>query len=329
MLMAAALMLAQGLYDPHIHDLLRTREETKAAQRAEDQSAPSADQPSQTKAPAPQDDSESLAAALPPDLAKRLAACLAKANEDPQKGLADAMLWAKQKGGAYADQCRGYALGRAGRWSDAAAAFEIAAGTIGLDRMGQARLWAQGGNAALVAGEHERAARDFDRALAHPLPPSLATGEMHLDRARTRVALGDLAGARADLNLAIQLAPADPLTWLLSATLARRQHDLKLAREQIVEAVKRAGKDPSVALEQGVILALSGGHDNEARAAFARAEKNAPAGSQIAKSAKAYLAELGAEVPSAETTSAPAAGTTAKPAPLRQSQNAAAPPEGR
>lgn len=233
------------------------------------------------------------AAALSPEVAKRLEACTARANADPAAGVAQAHAWQAEKGGAAAALCLGYALGRQDKWAEAADAFEAGAGLDGLDAVTRARLWSQAGNAAMIAGDAKRAVVALDAALAQPLPATLATGEIYLDRARARVVREDLPGARVDMNEAVRLAAADPLAWLLSATLARRMNDLPLARAHIAEAVKRAPDDASVALEEGIILALSGDRDEAAKAAFTRAARLAP-GSGTAAKAEGYLAQLGA-----------------------------------
>ncbi|WP_289086836.1 hypothetical protein [uncultured Delftia sp.] len=275
---AAASGVAPGALDPEMEALMKRRDE-KRQQTGETELMQKRD-------------SQALATVIPPAIADRLAACLAKANLTPEDGLAEAAAWAKDGGGAYAIQCKGYALGSEKRWREAAAAFESGAVVTGLEPVMQARLWSQAGNAALAGGDAQRAVSDLDRALEKPLPATLSTGEIHLDRARARVAINNLQGARSDLNQALVLANADPLAWLLSATLARRMNDLPLASLHIEEASKRARNDAPIALEQGVIYALSGNRDPAARAAFERAIELAPASESAAK-AKAYLAQLG------------------------------------
>lgn len=283
MLFLAALAMAQSPYDDGIEALLRRRDEKKAAEAL--QQAP----PQNASA----DERAALAAAIPPAIAERLADCLAKVNTKAEEGLAAAQAWAREGGGVYAAQCEGYALGKAERWKEAADAFEAGAATPKLDLVTRARLWSQAGNAALIGGDAARAVRDLDQALQQPLPRTLSTGEIHLDRARARVAAGNLPGARTDLDQAVMLANADPLAWLLSATLARRMNDLPLARTHIEEAAKRSSNDGAIALEQGIIYALSGDRDDAARAAFRRAQATAPKDSDTAKQAADYLAQLG------------------------------------
>jgi len=86
--------------------------------------------------------------------------------------------------------------------------------------------------------------------------------------------------------------PADPLAWLLSATLARRAGDLPRAQTDIAEAMKRAPDDASVALEAGNIAVLSGS-DAAARTAWEAAVKASP-DSPAGKAAADALKRLGA-----------------------------------
>ncbi|HZV19224.1 MAG TPA: hypothetical protein VFF84_11095 [Sphingobium sp.] len=296
MLILAALAMAPTAYDREIETLLQRRDERKAAEARQ--------RPAGEGAGA--DDRAALAEVIPPAIAERLAACLAEANRAPEAGIAAAQAWARENGGAYAAQCHGYALGKAERWKEAADAFESGAAIAGLDAVTRARLWAQAGNAALIGGDAPRATRALDHALERALPRTLATGEIYLDRARARVAAGDQPGARADLDQAVQLAGADPLAWLLSATLARRMNDLPLARAHIEEAARRARNDAAIALEQGIIYALGGDRDEAARAAFQRARELAAPESAVAQQAADYLAQLdGAAAPSPKPEPAP------------------------
>ncbi|MBO9574157.1 MAG: hypothetical protein J7494_00330 [Sphingobium sp.] len=277
----AVLFLAQSPYTPELEALMRHRDEKRQQETA--------------ARIVQENQKNTLASVIPPALAERLSACLTSADVKPEDGIADAAKWAGLGGGAYAAQCKGYALNKASRFAEAAAAFESGGRLPDLDAGTQARLWSQAGNAALVAGDVPRALTDFDQALAKPLPATLATGEIHLDRARARVAANDMKGARADLDKTLQLGPADPLAWLLSATLARRMDDLPMARAHIEQAAKLSRNDPDIALEQGVIYALSGDRDPAARAAFLRASQGAAKDSAVAKKAQAYLAQLPAE----------------------------------
>lgn len=224
----------------------------------------------------------------------RQARCLELASTQPDAGVAEAIRWSGEGGGAAARQCLGVAYANQARWTAAAGAFEQAARDADTARDARAAdYWAQAGNAWLAAGEAAKARFALDAAIAPATLTGLALGEAYLDRARARVALSDDEGARGDLDSAEANAPADPLVWLLSATLARRENDLPRARTDIAEALKRSADDASVQLEAGNIAGLSGNYA-DARAAFQRAIELAP-GSPQANAARNALAQMGTE----------------------------------
>ncbi|MEP6785342.1 MAG: tetratricopeptide repeat protein [Sphingomonadales bacterium] len=224
----------------------------------------------------------------------RFEACATLAETDPAHAVEQAGAWRVAGGGVLARQCEGLAFVAQKRWLPATTAFEAAARDA--DTHGDARatnLWMQAGNAALIAGDHARARAAFDAALARGQVTGLELGEIHLDRARARFALGDKKGARDDLDAALKLAPADPLAWLLSATLTRQSGDLDRARADIEQAVKRSPDDAQVQLETGNIAVMSG-YDDIARTAWQTAAKLTPT-SEAGKSAAAALARLDAK----------------------------------
>lgn len=231
------------------------------------------------------------APAVPSADEERFNACVALIDTDPVQTIDRASTWQIQGGGVPARQCLGMAYGQQGRWASAAAAFEGGARLAETTGDGRAaNLWVQAGNAALAANDPAKARNFLDAALARGQLIGDASGEAHLDRARALAAIGDLKGARVDLDLAVRDVPADPLAWLLSATLARKMEDLPRARTDIAEAAKRSPDDASVALEAGNIALLSG-HEDAARTAWAAAVKNAPE-SPSGKSAAEALARL-------------------------------------
>ncbi|WP_414887059.1 tetratricopeptide repeat protein [Sphingomonas sp. Leaf25] len=239
---------------------------------------------------------QTTAAAGPPRPAAptpeaRYDACVDAATGNPEEGERIAGQWRLVGGGFLARQCLGMSYASRQRWSAAAEAFEQAAKEAEVAKDPRAaNYWAQAGNARLADNDTMAAGRALDAALATGTLTGLARGEAQLDRARVRVAAGDMAGARADLDRALKDAPADPLAWLLSATLARRTNDLPRARTDIAEAVRRSGDDPSVQLEAGNIAGLSG-DTKAARAAFEAVARLAP-GSPQAKAADAALDTL-------------------------------------
>jgi tetratricopeptide (TPR) repeat protein len=217
----------------------------------------------------------------PPDPAEaRYRHCIALVRSGTDAALAEAMRWQQSGGGHLAEQCAGLAEAAQGHWPQAAGDFEAAARAAAIARDTRiGSYWAQAGNAWLAAGEPAKARAALDAALAAGTLTGLQRGEAQLDTARALVATGDLKSGRAMLDQALVGAAADPLAWLLSATLARRMDDLPRASKDIAEALARSADDASVQLEAGNIAALS--HDETgARRAWQQAVRIAPDSSQ-------------------------------------------------
>lgn len=227
----------------------------------------------------------------------RLSQCLDQARTDPATAIATAGLWlieAHDAGKAWPQQCLGQAYVGVLRWKAAHDAF-LAARDAALsgDYAARARLGAMAGNAALAGNELGAALADLDKAAADaalagdkPLAGSIAA-----DKARALVALGRIEEAATTLGQARADAPQDSNVWLLSATLSRRNGDLKSAQAQIETAAGLAPMDAAVGLEAGVIAALAG-NDEAARKSWEAVVALAPDGPE-AKSAETYLAEIG------------------------------------
>ena len=236
------------------------------------------------------------AATLQANDQQRFEACTKLVDSDPARALDQAGAWHVSGGELLARQCEALAYVAQKRWVPAATAFEAAAKEA--DNKGDGRstnFWIQAGNAALAANDPARARTAFDAALARGQAVQADLGEIYLDRARARFALTDKKGARDDLDAALKLVPADPLAWLLSATLARQSGDLLRAQGDIAEAMTRSPDDAQVALEAGNI-AILGGRDDVARTAWRAAVKNGgdrPAG----KAAADALARLDSPKP--------------------------------
>ena len=97
-------------------------------------------------------------------------------------------------------------------------------------------------------------------------------------------------GARQDLDQAVMKAAADPMAWLLSATLARQMGDVPLAQRHIARAIELAGDDAVVQLEAGNIAALAR-DEAGAKLAWAKAVQLAP-GSPEAAAARVALTQF-------------------------------------
>lgn len=221
------------------------------------------------------------AATVSPEAVKRFDACAALIKTDPARAAEQAEAWRTGGGGTPARLCLGLAYVAQERFGPAAVAFEQAAreADILADPRGAA-LWVQAGNAALADGDPAKARGFLDHALATSVLSGPQRGEAHLDRARAQVAVDNLAAARADLDAALALVPRDPMAWLLSATLARRQGAGPRAAKDIAEAARLAPDEAPIAYEEGNIAMLNGQPD-AAKAAWARAAKldgESPAG---------------------------------------------------
>jgi tetratricopeptide (TPR) repeat protein len=206
----------------------------------------------------------------------RFARCAALTQSDPAAARAEAGRWRISGGRYFARQCAGLAFAAEKNWPSAAAEFEEAAREAQIAKDTRAaNYWAQAGNAWLASGQPAKARVALDSALTAGSLTGLPLGEAQLDHARALVAAGELDAARSDLDLALTTAGADPLAWLLSATLARRMDNLPRAKADIAQALKRSADDASVQLEVGNIAARSG-DEAAAREAWGTAARLAP-----------------------------------------------------
>ena len=236
----------------------------------------------------------SAATTAPTDTAlkQRYDTCVELATgDDPAAGLRDATSWRLNRGRYFARQCEGIANANLAQWPSAAEAFQDAAREAEAAKdVRAANYWAQAGNAWFMAGDTAKARAALDAALANPALAGLLRGEAELDRARVLASGGDRPGARTAIDRAIELAGDDPLTWLLSATLARQMGDLPRAKADIGQALRRSADDPSVQLEAGNIAAATG-DEMGAKTAWAQVVRLRPDSPQ-AKSAEAALAQF-------------------------------------
>ncbi len=202
-------------------------------------------------------------ALAPLPTAQRYEHCVDLATgDDPKKGEADAAAWQQAGGRYFAQQCLGIALANQGKWPNAATQFEGAAdGAEVAHDIRAARFWAQAGNAWLAAGDAVKARSALDAALGAGTLEGLERGEAIFDHARALVVLGALDPARTDMDVALTLAPKDPLVWLSSATLARKMKDFPRAKHDIIEAYGLSPDDAAIRLEIGNIAAASGDAD--------------------------------------------------------------------
>jgi tetratricopeptide (TPR) repeat protein len=231
--------------------------------------------------------------------------CTGQIRANPDFAVTAANAWLAEGGGVSARQCLGLALIALDRWEPAAAAFEQAAreAESASDPRG-ADLWAQAGNAWVAAGDGRKALAALDAALLSPSLTDELRGEVHLDRARAKVALADDQGARTEIDRALQLVPSDPFAWYLSAALARRENNLSRAAADIGRARGLAPDSPDIVLLAGTVAGLIG-NMAEAERLYRQVAEQAP-GSEAGRQAAASLATLReVEVPAASPQPAP------------------------
>ena len=237
------------------------------------------------------------AAALPSPEQDRLTVCERAARRDPTEAIATASAWLKEAVGAersYPQECLGFAFVSLLRWQAAEDAFAAARDARPAGELAaRAKLAAMAGNAALADNRYAAAIQHLDPARGDAAAAGDAplAGEIAADRAQAYVGLGDLAHADAALADARRDAPQRMESWLLSATLARRQGKLADAQKDIETAAALAPKDPAVGLEAGVIAALAG-RDEAARQSWRSVIELAPNEPQAA-TARDYLAQIG------------------------------------
>ena len=257
--------------------------------------------PRRSRVAAPAPATQANRVPIEPALAARYRACTDQVRTHPEAAVEAANAWRTEGGGLAARQCLGLALSALERWGPAATAFEQAAHEAeAANDPRRTDFWVQAANAWLAGGDGARAMADFDAALLSPSLGEQLRGEVHLDRGRAQVALGNLAAARTEIDHALQLVPADPFAWYLSAALARRENNLARAATDIARARQLASDDPDILLLAGTIAGL-GGNMAEAERLYRQVVQVAPnsdAGHQ-AQESLATLREVEAPAPAA------------------------------
>jgi tetratricopeptide (TPR) repeat protein len=179
-----------------------------------------------------------------------------------------------------AQACRAIEASKAGRFADAAAAFEQAADLAPGSDPARDRALAAAGNMWIAAGQPGKAALALDKALAGGGLKADQHGLALLDRARAAEAQGDLKTARAKINEAAKTIGEDPFLWYFSAAISLREEDIPAAKSAINRALAMVPDSAEVLFEAGHI-AKAGGEDAQARDYWTRAiaaDPNGPTG---------------------------------------------------
>jgi tetratricopeptide (TPR) repeat protein len=189
-----------------------------------------------------------------------------------------------------AQACRAIEASKAGRFAEAAEAFESAADLAAPEDPARDRALAAAGNVWIAAGQPGKAAVALDKALAGNGLMADQHGLALLDRARAAEAQGDLKTARAKVTEAAKTISEDPYLWFFSAALAIREEDIPTAKSSINRALAMVPDSPEVLFEAGHVAHFTGDVAG-ARSYWTRAAAADPKGKsgQAAREALAML----------------------------------------
>jgi tetratricopeptide (TPR) repeat protein len=189
---------------------------------------------------------------------------------------------------AQAQSCRALEASKAGKFAEAAAAFESAADLTPADDPAHDRALVAAGNMWIAAGQPGKASLALDKALAGKGLLAEQHGLALVDRARAAEAQGDLKTARAKLTEAARTISEDPYLWYFSAALAIREEDIPTAKSSINRALAMVPDSPEVMFEAGHVFKAAG-EDAKAREYWSRAVAADPSGA-TGKAAREALA---------------------------------------
>lgn len=179
-----------------------------------------------------------------------------------------------------AQACRAVEASKAGRFAEAATAFEQAAELGQQGDPARDRALAAAGNMWIAAGQPGKAAVALDKALAGQGLQAEQHGLALLDRARAAEAQGDLKTARAKIDEAARTISEDPYLWYFSAAISLREENIPAAKSSINRALAMVPDSAEVLFEAGHI-AKAAGEDAQARDYWTRAiaaDPNGPTG---------------------------------------------------
>lgn len=222
---------------------------------------------------------------------KRYDGCVRAIPTDAQKAEQFAVEWQARGGGLPARHCEAMAQLQQQKFGAAASTLSKAAQKAEAEKSPLAAdFWGQAGNAAFLAGDSKGAIGYFTTALtsAGEFAPQ-RSANLLIDRARAHAELNDLPAARADLDKALELNKFEPMAWMLSAALARRQGDIGRASLDIERASGLDSANPDILFEQGNVAAANKDEAN-ARKLWEMTVKAAPGSPAAELAAKALAA---------------------------------------
>lgn len=196
------------------------------------------------------------------------ARCMEMGTRDPATALADATRWSKAGGGPAAEHCAARALAGLKRYGEAAARLEALARGPATPAGMRGEIFAQAGNAWLLAGNGARAVSSLRSAL------TLSAGDADLftDLGRADAMLRNWKDAVLDLNAAINLRRSTDLL-VLRASAYRALKDYRASLADLNAALGLRPGNPDALMERG-LLRRELGDMGGARSDLEAAQKN-------------------------------------------------------
>ncbi|TDI61546.1 MAG: hypothetical protein E2O91_03485 [Alphaproteobacteria bacterium] len=204
--------------------------------------------------------------------------CIAESEADPEIAHTNAMTWRDTGGGLPAQHCVALSLASLGRYAEAAVELEIMASDLAhgigwpfadeglsLDRDLLAEIYAQAGNAWLLAEFPNKATEVFTLAMAEVDPLSDTFAELLIDRATSQAGTGEYQEALNDLNLAENMLGENAWLHALKASAYRGLEQYSDANSELEYAFSLEPQNREALLERGN-LRREVGDKNGARA---------------------------------------------------------------
>lgn len=220
------------------------------------------------------------------ELARQYAACMARAETEPQEAFSMAIAWQDMGGGDAARHCAAKALFFLRQYEEAARRFEALAQDVKSGPKFKAELLSHAAQGWMQDNSPERA----DDVLTAALQLSPEDPELWVDRGLARAAFRSYRAAIADFNRALELDPDLVEAYTFRATAYSYLEELDAAAADIERALALDSLNPDALLERGILRRL------RADAAGARADwllviEVAP-GTPAAATAQANLQKL-------------------------------------
>ncbi len=180
--------------------------------------------------------------------------CLGLLRRDPFNARSLAESWEARGGGEGARHCGALALLALGEPERAAERLEQLGRASSAGAAARASVFAQAGQAWMLAGDGSRAFGAATMALV--LAPD--DPELLLDRAVALGTLGRYAEALEDVNRVLALGPDRAEAWVFRAAAHRRLDRVEQAAKDVARALALAPDNAEAMLERGIIRQMAG-----------------------------------------------------------------------